>query len=456
VARVTIAQHGLPWGSTEAPLVTVLQQRLKNVSQAARAVPLPALCVATALQGNATQLEGASWQDAQLEQRLHLAFAAAPKGREKAALLNTLGEHLYTVGKAPPVLRAHGLDGTKHVSEVIAIAELAFRAAVIEEPSAVFNNNLGAVLAEQRKNLEALPHFQAALLLQPAFTGAHSNLAETWMNIAREATHAKSRPLGADEEAVQHIVAHYGAAFQLNYSSPQLFINYGEALEAQNRTTEAREVYNAAVKAGLWADPWQRPWPTFDRTLSRSAWFDTAGLWFVPRLEKAHQTIRAEFEEVSRRMLLSVNPVMDIVNSGSWQEFNLYKRGRRNATSCALTPHTCELVDGVLEVTGTIAGELIAGEVEFLILAPGTHLKAHCGTTNRRLTLHLGVIVPSGAHLRVGNETRQWTEGRALAFDDSYEHEAWHTGTSPRVVLYMSFWHPQLWTKLSPQHLGPV
>ena len=81
-------------------------------------------------------------------------------------------------------------------------------------------------------------------------------------------------------------------------------------------------------------------------------------------------------------------------------------------------------------------------------MAPGSHLKAHCGTTNRRLTLHLGVIVPEGPLMRVGNETRPWKEGKAVVFDDSFEHEVWHRGTEPRVVLYVSFWHPQLWPKV--------
>lgn len=66
---------------------------------------------------------------------------------------------------------------------------------------------------------------------------------------------------------------------------------------------------------------------------------------------------------------------------------------------------------------------IASSQVEFLTLAPGTKLKPHCGTTNRRLTLHLGVIVPEGPYMRVGNETRRWIEGKAVVFDDSFEHE---------------------------------
>ena len=36
--------------------------------------------------------------------------------------------------------------------------------------------------------------------------------------------------------------------------------------------------------------------------------------------------------------------------------------------------------------------------------------------------------------LRVGSETREQVEGKCYAFDDSFEHEAWHDGSSTRIV----------------------
>ena len=63
------------------------------------------------------------------------------------------------------------------------------------------------------------------------------------------------------------------------------------------------------------------------------------------------------------------------------------------------------------------------GETLFSVLRPGTHLRPHCGSTNSRLTCHLGVVVPGGARVRVGDEWREWAEGECLVFDDSWEHE---------------------------------
>jgi aspartyl/asparaginyl beta-hydroxylase (cupin superfamily) len=56
----------------------------------------------------------------------------------------------------------------------------------------------------------------------------------------------------------------------------------------------------------------------------------------------------------------------------------------------------------------------------------------------------MGLRVPKGSAIRVGDSTQRWEEGKALVFDDSFEHEAWNDGPGPRVVLVMDIWHPDL------------
>ena len=68
----------------------------------------------------------------------------------------------------------------------------------------------------------------------------------------------------------------------------------------------------------------------------------------------------------------------------------------------------------------------------FSCLKPGTHLRPHCGSTNTRLTAHLGVVIPPGCSIRAADETREWTEGECIVFDDSFEHEVHHRGDSDR------------------------
>lgn len=64
-------------------------------------------------------------------------------------------------------------------------------------------------------------------------------------------------------------------------------------------------------------------------------------------------------------------------------------------------------------------------------LARGTSLSPHCGGSNKRWRLHLGLVTDGSARIRVGHETRAWEEGRAFVFDDSFEHEVYwahHSG----------------------------
>ena len=95
---------------------------------------------------------------------------------------------------------------------------------------------------------------------------------------------------------------------------------------------------------------------------------------------------------------------------------------------------------------GEDATTMVMGSAYFSVLTPGARLRPHCGPTNVRLRVHIGLSVPPGAAMRVGNETRAWADGAALAFDDSFEHEVWNLGSSPRLVFIVDIWHPQLAT----------
>jgi aspartyl/asparaginyl beta-hydroxylase (cupin superfamily) len=78
------------------------------------------------------------------------------------------------------------------------------------------------------------------------------------------------------------------------------------------------------------------------------------------------------------------------------------------------------------------------------MLKPGTHIEPHHGLLNTRLICHVPLIAPGDCALRVGNETREWEEGKTLIFDDSIEHEAWNRSQSTRVVLLFEIWRPEI------------
>lgn len=82
--------------------------------------------------------------------------------------------------------------------------------------------------------------------------------------------------------------------------------------------------------------------------------------------------------------------------------------------------------------------------IMFSLFRGHARIPAHTGMFNTRLICHLPLIVPPGCGFRVGNETREWREGKLLIFDDSIEHEAWNDSGEDRVVLIFDVWRPEL------------
>ena len=48
--------------------------------------------------------------------------------------------------------------------------------------------------------------------------------------------------------------------------------------------------------------------------------------------------------------------------------------------------------------------------------------------------------------LRVADNYLHWSDGEIFVFDDSFDHEVWHSNENneARIVLIMDLWHPQL------------
>src|SRR3546814_16560705 len=61
------------------------------------------------------------------------------------------------------------------------------------------------------------------------------------------------------------------------------------------------------------------------------------------------------------------------------------------------------------------------------------------------MRLHLGLLGPEPRDqlaIRVDKTVCHWGEGKALVFDDAYEHEAWNHTDKTRVVLFVDFVKP--------------
>jgi len=164
---------------------------------------------------------------------------------------------------------------------------------------------------------------------------------------------------------------------------------------------------------------------------------------FTSMLEANWQAILSEYQLVADAHKMHHWPEEQYYD-GQWDTFGLYAFGSKRPHNCRLCPITTRLLE-------QIPGLQMAG---FSRLAPGTHIKPHCGYDGWAqyvLRCHLALKVNEKCSLRVGPETRSWEAGKTLVFCDATEHEAWNHGSEERVVLLLDFRNTEFgWRMLNP------
>ncbi|MFJ5676408.1 aspartyl/asparaginyl beta-hydroxylase domain-containing protein [Streptomyces sp. NPDC093097] len=212
-----------------------------------------------------------------------------------------------------------------------------------------------------------------------------------------------------------------------------------DALLAEGDRQAARACAELAVAQGIWRHPDQRP-EHYVPSLEPCPVFDPAQFWFTAYLAESYPRIRAELDAVTAASPAGFLPVEEpLLDRGRWEQVTFYEAGHRFADACARFPVTASVIEGIPE-----AGSAGPGVATLSWLYPGTHIRPHCGGSNARHRVHLGLRVPEGPRIRVGDRTLRWQEGACLVFDDSFEHEVWHEGTEPRVVLLLDVSHHAL------------
>lgn len=186
--------------------------------------------------------------------------------------------------------------------------------------------------------------------------------------------------------------------------------------------------------------------------LPADEFFDRAHFPWLAEIEAETEVIRAEFEALVAREAGVITPYVAMApgtpvnkwtaldHSLDWGALHLWKDGRRDDAVCARVPRTAAAVEAL--PLSDLPGR--TPTVFFSILKPGAHLPAHSGVSNVRAIIHLPLIVSPGCSFRVGGETRDWEEGRAWAFDDTIEHEAWNRSDAMRAILIFDVWNPHI------------
>lgn len=137
---------------------------------------------------------------------------------------------------------------------------------------------------------------------------------------------------------------------------------------------------------------------------------------------------------------LPANQWAELNHSRRWSAFFFWKDGERQDSNCARCPATAALLESLPLLDLPAKGPTAM----FSILDPRTRIPPHTGSSNVRATIHLPLVVPPGCGFRVGSQARPFQAGKAWAFDDTIEHEAWNDSDEPRAILILDAWNPLL------------
>jgi aspartyl/asparaginyl beta-hydroxylase (cupin superfamily) len=398
------------------------------------------------------------------EPEIQRTLAAAREARrgnrlgEAGALLRGLigraGEHPAALNMLGLTILAEGRQGE---------AAALFRRAIAADPnSPELWMNLARAFREQgddsgeRGALEGAlaidqRHFMALVRLAELFErcGDQARAAERWSGVLALAAMMDEQPpaLAAMLDHARDCVARQRAGFAAAVDSG--LADSGQGLEAAQRRRFDACIDHALGRRQIYVN---RPAGMHFPFLPAEEYFDRDHFPWLDGIEAQTDVIRAELEallagdEAALRPYVAMAPGTPankwspLDHKLDWGAIHLWKDGRRDDEICARAPRTAAAVEAL--PLSDLPGR--TPTVFFSLLQPGTHLPAHTGVSNVRTIIHLPLIVPPGCSFRVGGETRDWEVGRAWAFDDTIEHEAWNRSDRVRAILIFDVWNPHI------------
>lgn len=194
----------------------------------------------------------------------------------------------------------------------------------------------------------------------------------------------------------------------------------------------------------------QQPSVLYYPYLAQRQFYEREEFDWVPALEAATSNIRDELvaalDDADFRPYIENDPdrphrdFHGLNENRDWTALYLWRNAEVVEENARRFPKTMAALEKVpLSAIGSQTPAVLFSRLE-----PGAHIPPHSGMLNCRLICHLPIIVPPGCWLRVGNETREWDEGKLLIFDDSIEHEAKNPSGEVRIILLFDVWRPEL------------
>lgn len=317
--------------------------------------------------------------------------------------------------------------------------------------------NVDAAIAAHGAALELAPgmfiirlHYGVAL----ERAGRHEQAAIHYFRATNDAR-AQGRWLNAETTApalrpmVEHAVRMVRQTTRARYANVLEPLRQQFGADSLGRVEQCLRIY-FTEQAPVYPDPRQRPTFLYFPGLPPAAYLDRSLFPWIERLEARTEDIREELlqllasdagrERVFSNEAIEQQNLRGLKSPPSWNGYYFYRHGERRDDNCAACPVTAQTLD-LLPLSHVREH---GPEVLFSVFTAGTHLLPHRGVTNTRLVGHLPLLVPPDCALNVGGEVHEWQEGRAVIFDDTYEHEAWNRSDRTRVVLIFDIWNPHL------------
>ena len=207
------------------------------------------------------------------------------------------------------------------------------------------------------------------------------------------------------------------------------------------------------LAAGKRRQYYQRPTIFTYPELPQVQYYDPADFDWSAKIEAQTATVRAELVELLKQGTDNFRPYIQagdgdvrldankaLVENRDWSALFLCENGKPDEALIERCPITWAAVKQA--PLASIPGW--GPTVMFSLLKAGARIEPHTGMFNIRLVCHLPLIVPPKCTFRVGNEVREWKEGKLFIFDDTIEHEAWNDSNEDRVVLIFDIWRPEL------------
>lgn len=186
---------------------------------------------------------------------------------------------------------------------------------------------------------------------------------------------------------------------------PYFYISLGETLQRLGRHKKAFQVHQRGAHKGFFASVYQRSLYNVPGLRAQPFWLatDTGYALELEQLQRNWRSIRKEALALLNHRGNFQPEAEQLRDTGDWQQYELFARGKRLHGNCQRAPLTCALLDQF-----PASSNCRRGQAKFSAMQAGTHVWPHCGPTNCRLRAHLTLVAPEPhlTRLRVAEHQR--------------------------------------------------